>query len=108
MADEELLHQAFLNITLNACQAMPAGGTITIVTELDQPEVVRVSITDTGVGIPPQDIEKVFKLYYTTKPDGSGIGLSLAYRIVQLHDGIIDVVSEVGRGTTAVVRLPVD
>lgn len=108
MADEELLYQAFLNITLNACQAMPAGGTITIVTELDQPEVVRVSITDTGVGIPPQDIEKVFKLYYTTKPDGSGIGLSLAYRIVQLHDGIIDVVSEVGRGTTAVVRLPVD
>lgn len=107
MADEELLHQAFLNITLNACQAMPAGGTITIVTEPDQPEVVRVSITDTGVGIPPQDMEKVFKLYYTTKPDGSGIGLSLAYRIVQLHDGIIDVVSEVGRGTTAVVRLPV-
>lgn len=107
MADEELLHQAFLNITMNACQAMPAGGTITISTVQDQPEVVRVSITDTGVGISPEDIEKIFKLYYTTKPEGSGIGLSLAYRIVQLHDGIIDVVSEVGRGTTAVVRLPV-
>lgn len=106
-ADEELLHQAFLNLLLNACQAMPKGGAIQIVTERETPEAVRVTISDEGVGISPEDLEKIFALYYTTKQDGSGIGLSLVYRIVQLHDGSIDVSSEVGRGTTMSVRLPV-
>ncbi|HYR01911.1 MAG TPA: ATP-binding protein, partial [Syntrophobacteria bacterium] len=106
-ADEELLRQAFLNLLLNACQAMPKGGTIQIVIERETPEAVRVTIVDEGVGISPEDLDKIFALYYTTKPDGSGIGLSLVYRIVQLHDGIIDVSSEVGRGTTMSVRLPV-
>jgi signal transduction histidine kinase len=59
------------------------------------------------VGIPPEDVEKIFRLYYTTKTGGSGIGLSLVYRIIQQHDGSIDVSSEVGRGTTMTVRLPV-
>ncbi len=106
-ADEELLRQAFLNIVQNACQAMPDGGTVSISTEREGREVIRVSIADEGVGIPPENLEKIFKLYFTTKPDGSGIGLSLVYRIIQLHDGAIDVLSEVGRGTTMVVRLPV-
>lgn len=106
-ADEELLHQAFLNILLNACQAMPKGGTVSITTERENREFVQVSIADEGVGIPPEDLDKIFQLYYTTKPDGSGIGLSLVYRIIQMHDGIIDVSSEVGRGTTMIVRLPV-
>jgi len=106
-ADEELLHQAFLNLLLNACQAMPKGGAIQIVTERETPEAVRVTFADEGGGISPEDLDKIFALYYTTKPDGSGIGLSLVYRIVQLHDGIIDVSSEVGRGTTMSVRLPV-
>ena len=106
-ADEELLRQAFLNILLNACQAMPTGGTVAISTEQEGGEIVRVSIADTGVGIPPEDIDKIFHLYYTTKPGGSGIGLSLVYRVAQMHDGSIEVSSEVGRGTTMVVRLPV-
>lgn len=106
-ADEELLRQAFLNILLNACQAMPKGGTVSITTERENREFVQVSIADEGVGIPPEDLDKIFQLYYTTKPDGSGIGLSLVYRIIQMHDGIIDVSSEVGRGTTMIVRLPV-
>ena len=106
MADEGLLHQAFFNIMLNACQAMPTGGKITIVTELEQPGVVKVSITDAGIGISAKEKEEIFKLYYTTKPDGNGIGLSLVYRIVQLHDGLIDIVSEVGCGTTIIVRFP--
>jgi signal transduction histidine kinase len=106
-ADEELLHQVFLNIVLNACQAMPRGGTITIRTQRERPEFVSVRVTDEGVGIGSEDIDKVFTLYYTTKPDGSGIGLSMVYRIVQMHDGDIDVQSEVGRGTTVTVRLPV-
>jgi PAS domain S-box-containing protein len=106
-ADEELLHQAFLNILLNACQAMPSGGTITATTTRDPGQFGQVTITDEGVGIPPEDLDKIFRLYYTTKPEGSGIGLSLVYRIVQQHDGSIDVSSEVGRGTTMTVRLPV-
>ncbi|MFB3144907.1 MAG: ATP-binding protein [Candidatus Methylomirabilales bacterium] len=106
-ADEELLRQAFLNILLNACQAMPTGGTVAISTEQEGGEIVRVSIADTGVGIPPEDIDKIFHLYYTTKPGGSGIGLSLVYRVAQMHDGSIEVSSKVGRGTTMVVRLPV-
>ena len=105
-ADEELLRQSFLNILLNACQAMPQGGTVRVTTALDQGEYARVTISDEGTGISAEDYEKIFTLYYTTKAGGTGIGLSLAYRIFQLHDGSIDVSSEVGKGTTFVVRLP--
>jgi PAS domain S-box-containing protein len=104
--DQELLHQAFMNILLNACQAMPSGGTIRVDTTRESRDTAKVSIADEGEGIPAEDLEKIFRLYYTTKPDGSGIGLSLVYRIVQEHDGSIDVSSEVGRGTTMTVRLP--
>ncbi|HEV8440617.1 MAG TPA: ATP-binding protein [Methylomirabilota bacterium] len=105
-ADEELLRQAFLNILQNACQAMPHGGTVTIRTEREERDAVRISIADEGVGIPHEDLEKIFKLYYTTKTEGTGIGLSLVYRIVQMHDGAIEARSEVGRGTTMIIRLP--
>jgi two-component system, sporulation sensor kinase E len=105
-ADEELLRQTFLNILLNACQAMPKGGTVRVTTALEQGEYVRVTISDEGTGIPAEELDKIFSLYYTTKAGGSGIGLSLVYRIVQLHDGSIDVSSEVGKGTTFFVRLP--
>jgi PAS domain S-box-containing protein len=106
-ADEGLLHQAALNMLLNACQAMPSGGTIAVATTWEAQETARVTIADEGVGIAPQDLDKIFRLYYTTKSDGSGIGLPLAYRIIQQHDGSIDVASEVGRGTTMTIRLPV-
>jgi signal transduction histidine kinase len=105
-ADEDLLNQAFLNILLNACQAMPRGGRVMVRTERLEDDSVKVIIRDEGVGIPPEDRDKIFKLYYTTKSGGSGIGLSLVYRIIQLHDGEIIVQSEVGQGTTMVVRLP--
>ena len=106
-ADDELLRQAFLNILQNACQAMPDGGAVTVSTERLGREAIRVRVRDEGVGIRPEDLDKIFKLYFTTKPDGNGIGLSLVFRIVQLHDGAIDVDSAVGRGTTMSVRLPV-
>jgi PAS domain S-box-containing protein len=106
-ADEELLRQAFLNIVQNACQAMPDGGTVTINTAREGHDLIRVSITDEGIGIPPENLEKIFRLYFTTKPEGSGIGLSIVYRIIQMHDGAIEVRSELGRGTTMTVRLPV-
>jgi PAS domain S-box-containing protein len=106
-ADEELLRQAFLNVIQNAGQAMPAGGRVAIATAAgEEAGQVAVSIADTGVGIATDDLGKIFKLYYTTRPDGTGIGLALVYRIVQLHDGAVDVVSEVGRGTTVSIRLP--
>jgi signal transduction histidine kinase len=66
-----------------------------------------VTIADEGTGIPAEDLDKIFRLYYTTRPDGSGIGLSLVYRILQLHDGTIEVSSEEGRGTTFTIRLPI-
>ncbi len=70
-------------------------------------QLIRVSIADEGMGIPAENLEKVFKLYFTTKPDGSGIGLSIVFRIIQMHDGTIEARSENRQGTTMVVRLPV-
>jgi PAS domain S-box-containing protein len=106
-ADEELLRQVFLNIVLNACQAMAEGGTVTLATERGQGELITVSITDQGCGIAPEERDKIFKLYYTTKSGGSGLGLALVYRIVQLHNGTVEVISELGRGTSMIIRLPV-
>lgn len=106
-ADEELLRQAFINIVQNAVQAMPSGGAVRIRTRPEEVDWVRVTVTDQGVGIAPEDVDKIFKLYYTSKPGGSGIGLSVVYRIVQLHDGTVEARSELGRGTAVIVRLPV-
>jgi signal transduction histidine kinase len=106
-ADEELLRQAFINILQNAVQAMPHGGAVRIRTRPEGLDWVRVVVTDQGVGIAPEDIDKIFKLYYTSKPGGSGIGLSIVYRILQLHDGTVEAKSQPGRGTALVVRLPV-
>ena len=106
-ADEELLRQAFINIVQNAVQAMPTGGAVRIRTRPEALEWARVTVTDQGVGIAPEDVDKIFKLYYTSKVGGSGIGLSVVYRIVQLHDGTIEAKSEKGRGTAMTVRLPV-
>jgi len=104
--DDESLRQAFLNLVLNACQAMPHGGTVTLSTERTLQGTTRAHVIDQGVGIPAEELDKIFRLYYTTKPDGNGIGLSLVYRIVQMHGGSIDVGSEVGRGTTMTVTFP--
>jgi PAS domain S-box-containing protein len=106
-ADEELLRQAFINILQNAVQAMPQGGAVRIRTRAEGLDWVRVVVTDQGVGIAPEDLDKIFKLYYTSKPGGSGIGLSVVYRIVQLHDGTVEAKSQPGKGTAMIVRLPV-
>jgi len=106
-ADHELLRQVLLNILLNACQAMPKGGAVRIAVDREGAERLRLTVTDEGVGIAPADLERIFTLYYTTKTEGSGIGLSLVYRIVQMHDGSIQVSSVPGHGTTVVIRLPI-
>ena len=104
--DPAMLRQAFLNLGINACQAMPAGGTLQIRGEGAKGRRVAVSFRDTGVGIDPEHLQRIFNLYFTTKPKGSGIGLSMVYRTVQMHDGEIEVQSTPGSGTTFRVLLP--
>jgi signal transduction histidine kinase len=105
-ADASMLRQAFLNLALNACQAMPAGGTLRMIAAPAARDRVEVRFEDTGVGIPPEHLGKIFDLYFTTKDHGTGIGLSMVYRIVQLHDGDVEVQSTPGRGTTFRLLLP--
>jgi two-component system sensor histidine kinase PilS (NtrC family) len=107
VGDADQIRQVFWNLARNAVQAMPNGGAVRIRTRAEGLELVRVTVTDQGVGIAPEDVDKIFKLYYTSKPGGSGIGLSVVYRIVQLHDGSVEAKSQVGKGTALIVRLPV-
>ncbi|HVW03455.1 MAG TPA: ATP-binding protein [Vicinamibacterales bacterium] len=104
-ADSGLLQQAFLNLALNACQAMPNGGKLRIAATRTPSHQIAVVFEDTGVGIAPEHLARIFDLYFTTKEHGSGIGLSLVYRTIQLHDGEIEVQSAPGRGTTFRVLL---
>jgi signal transduction histidine kinase len=104
--DRDLLKQAMLNIVVNAMQAMPEGGELRF-DSIAGEEFAEIRISDTGVGIPPELRDKIFRLYFTTKKEGSGIGLAMTFRIVQLHDGTIDFTSEPGKGTTFSIRLPI-
>jgi signal transduction histidine kinase len=104
-ADAALLEQACLNLALNACQAMPNGGRLRLAGAA-RPGRVEIIVEDTGVGIPPEQLGRIFDLYFTTKEHGSGIGLSMVYRTAQLHDGDIEVASVPGRGTTFRLTLP--
>jgi signal transduction histidine kinase len=104
--DAAQLRDLFLNLAQNAIQAMPKGGRLTISCASVPNRRVRVRVEDTGVGIAPENLTKIFDLYYTTKERGTGIGLSLVYRTVQVHNGMIDVESTVGVGTTFIVVLP--
>ena len=103
--DRDLIKQVLLNLVQNGCQAMPAGGELQVSSRLRDRQV-EIEVADQGVGIPPEARPKIFSLYYTTRPSGTGVGLAMSYRIVQLHDGLIDFSSEVGRGTTFRVTLP--
>jgi signal transduction histidine kinase len=105
-ADPGMLQQALLNLAINACQAMPEGGTLRIACRTAARRRVELDIEDTGVGIPPENLGRIFDLYFTTKEKGSGIGLSMVFRIVQLHDGEIEVQSIPGRGTTFKLTFP--
>jgi signal transduction histidine kinase len=104
--DAGMLRQAFLNLAINACQAMPQGGTLRLTCALAARSRVEIRVEDTGVGIPPEHLGRIFDLYFTTKDHGTGIGLSMVYRIVQMHDGEVEVQSTPGRGTTFRILLP--
>jgi PAS domain S-box-containing protein len=103
--DRALLKQAILNLVLNAVDAMPNGGQLQL-TLSRRGDMAEITVGDTGKGIPPEHRQKVFQLFFTTRPGGSGIGLASTFRIVQLHNGSIDFTSEVGRGTTFRIELP--
>jgi signal transduction histidine kinase len=104
--DGDLLKQAVLNIAVNAMQAMPNGGELRFESSATA-DVAEIRISDSGPGIPLQLREKIFTLYFTTKKEGSGIGLAMTFRIVQLHDGTIDFTSEPGKGASFSIRLPI-
>jgi PAS domain S-box-containing protein len=103
--DRALLKQAVLNLVLNAAEAMPSGGQLRLVLSR-RGEMAEITVGDTGKGIAPENRQKIFQLFFTTRPGGSGIGLASTFRIVQLLNGSIDFTSEVGRGTTFRIELP--
>jgi PAS domain S-box-containing protein len=103
--DPGLMQSAILNLTTNAIQAMPKGGILTLYIAKSAENAV-LSISDTGIGIPPENIKKLYTPFFTTRPDGNGFGLAEVLKIMQVHNGSIDVKSEVGHGTTFTLKLP--
>ena len=122
--DPEQMHQVFLNVSLNAIQAMPHGGVLDVstavkrydertlaeraVTDLDaeRPEWVEIRFQDNGVGIPSESLGQIFEPFFTTKAQGTGLGLAICRQILRLHQGMIAVSSEPGRGSCFTVFLP--
>ncbi len=103
--DADLLKQALLNIVINGAQAMPDGGVLALRTRRYEGEA-QVEISDQGGGIPPEIRDKIFNLYFTTKQNGTGIGLAMAYKVMQMHNGSINFISREGEGTTFYLNLP--
>jgi signal transduction histidine kinase len=103
--DRNQLKQAFYNVIKNAFQAMKSGGLLRIRTDVDE-RFVSISFADTGGGITPENMSKIFEPYFTTKASGSGLGLLIVRRIVREHGGEIDLASDQGKGLTLTVRLP--
>jgi len=107
--DRNKIQQVFWNLLLNACEAMPKGGQLTISDSLSaDKKSIEVHFADSGVGIPKENVNKLFDPFFTTKSSGTGLGLAVSYGIIQQHDGKIEVKSEVGRGTVFTLSFPVE
>jgi signal transduction histidine kinase len=104
-ADSSQLQQVFLNLIVNASHAMPNGGTLNINTVVND-DNLEINFTDTGCGIPRENLSKLFEPFFTTKESGTGLGLSIAYGIVKAHKGDIKVKSKEGKGATFTIILP--
>jgi len=108
LLDEKLLEDAFLNFILNSLDAMPNGGRLAITICYDHnAEEIIIHLADSGCGIPEDNLSKIFDPFFTTKKDGTGLGLSLAKQIIELHKGRIHIESKPDYGTEVTVRLPV-
>jgi len=110
--DSEQLHQVLLNLVLNGVQAIEREGKVTIAAKFQAPggpgqaNLVEISVSDTGAGIPPESLERIFRPFYTTKRGGTGLGLSLCQRIIRQHGGTLSVESKLGKGSRFIIRLP--
>lgn len=108
--DAQQIHQALMNIILNSLEAMPKGGKLKVCTGYDPREgVIKIEITDTGYGIPQENLPSLFEPFFSSKPEGkgTGLGLSIVYEVIDEHNGSIEVESEVDKGTTFIVKLPI-
>ncbi len=106
MADEDMLHQALVNVLMNAIQATPSGGSVRVTTRWAG-DTVEIAIADTGFGIAPDQIEHVFRPFYTTRHTGTGLGLPITRQIIQRHGGSVTLTSRMNIGTTITLRLPI-
>jgi signal transduction histidine kinase len=104
--DADMLKQVILNLFINAQQAMSGGGELMIRTDRREKDAV-IQVSDTGSGIAADKLPKIFDIYYSSRPQGSGLGLSTARKIVEAHNGSITVDSELGKGTSFTIRLPI-
>jgi len=105
MLDPELMKRVFSNLIMNAVQAMPDGGRLTV-KAFRESDAAFISVQDTGIGIPEENLSKIFKPLFTTKSKGQGFGLAVCKRIVEAHEGTIDVESELGRGSAFTIKIP--
>ncbi len=104
--DAHQLQEVFINLFINAYQAMPEGGLLTIKTKNLFNGFAQITINDTGCGIAPEDLKNIFMPFFSTKKDGTGLGLSICYNIIKNHNGTIEIESQVGKGTTFTIKLP--
>ena len=106
--DGDQMRQVAINLILNAGGAMPNGGTLTVSTEMADATHIRITFSDSGCGIPPESLEKIFEPFYTTKARGTGLGLAITRQIIEQHHGEIRIDSVVGTGTRVTVTLPTE
>jgi signal transduction histidine kinase len=103
-ADHDLLYRAFLNVFLNSAQAMKEGGQIQVQVREEKDSCV-VEIEDTGSGISPENLKRIFNPFFTTKEKGTGLGLSIVRKIIEGHGGVLNIESNEGRGTKVIIRI---
>lgn len=105
--DYDQMEQVLINLMLNSIQAMPQGGELKIISSIILSDTLEIIISDTGIGIQPDDFDKIFQPFFTTKNKGTGLGLAICYRIIENHGGLIEVNSKVNLGTNIIIKLPI-
>jgi signal transduction histidine kinase len=109
LLDSRELRKAFLNLVLNGMEALTSGGRLTVTTVYNaETRTVTIAIEDTGAGMSEETLSRMFDLFFTTKPQGTGLGMALARSVVDLHAGELTINSTVGKGTRVAVRLPIE